>query len=154
MWKERGINKYPEIILSDCSILNIDVREENIEVNFDEYGFFIKDKKSNKYYRTGLAQIKIKKCDIDNIEIKEIRTQQLSEDLYFNSAYEVKIKDFLDRINTGKWKFEIVEEFYATRSALYIGMIRENGKTFWLYVKLQFEELIYLWNEIRYDRPW
>lgn len=153
MWKERGINKYPEIILSDCLITNIEIEGENIVVNFDKYGFFIKDSEKGRYYRTDSAQIVIKKCDMKNIVIKEIRTQKLSEELYFDSIYEVEGEIFIKKINMGRWKFEIVEEFYSTRRALYIGQVRENNKFFWLCVKLQFEELLYLWNDIRYDCP-
>lgn len=150
---ERKRNKYPEIMLSDCIIKNIEIKGENIVANFDEYGFFIKDSEKGKYYRTDSAQIVIKKCDMENIAIKEIRTQKLSEELFFDSIYDVEFKKCLTNINMGRWKFEIVEEFYSTRRALYIGQVREKDKSFWLCVKIQFEELLYLWNNIRYDCP-
>ena len=61
---------------------------------------------------------------------------------------------FMKNINKRKWTFEVVEEFYSAGRALYIGMIhnkKKKHKSFWCCVKLQFKELLYLWNEIRYD---
>lgn len=151
-WKEE-INKYPDIILSDCVITNIQVKGDEITINFSEYGFFKKDSQKNKYFRTDAAQIVFEQSDIDNICIKEIRTQRLSEDLYFDSMYDIDSPIFMENVNTGKWKFEIVEEFYSTGGALYIGKIRADDNSFWCHVKIQFKNLEYFWNEIRYDCP-
>lgn len=152
-WKEKERNKYPDIILSDCVITNIQVEGTEITVEFSEYGFVKKDSQRNKYFRTDTAQIVIEQCDIDNVSIKEIRTQRLSEDVYFDSMYDIEFSIFLENVNTGKWKFEIVEEFYSAGGALYIGQIREGENTFWCHVKLQFKNLVYFWNKVRYDRP-
>lgn len=67
--------------------------------------------------------------------------------------YKVEAKDFLVNINTGKWRLEIVEEFYSSGGGLYIVRIRGNENSFWCYLKLQFRNLVYLWNDIRYDCP-
>lgn len=157
MWKESGVNKYPEIVLSDCSITNIEKKGDDIVVDFGENGFAIKDIQKSAYYRTTPSQVVIKGCDIDNIEIKEIRTQQLSEELFFESAYDVESEYFIKKINKGKWKFEVVYEFYSCVGALYIGHVnskKKKQKSFWCCVMLQFKELLYLWNEIRYDHPY
>ncbi len=153
IWKEKGINKYPDIILSDCLITNIQTKGSEVTIKFSEYGFVKKDSQRNKYYRTDAAQIVIEQCEIEDISIKEIRTQRLSEDLYFDSMYDVERKVFLENINAGKWKFEIVEEFYSTGGGLYIGQIRGDQHSFWCHVKLQFKNLVYFWNDIRYDYP-
>lgn len=153
LWKEKQHNSYPDIILSDCLIVGIQIKNGKIIVDFSEYGFIKKDSKSNKYFRTDGAQVVIEKCDIDNILIKEIRTNQLSEELYFDSTYDIKTIDFLENINTGKWKFEIVEEYYSTGGGLYIGQIRKKEDTFWCCIKISFKNLIYLWNDIKYEFP-
>lgn len=156
MWKERGINKYPEISLSDCIITNIEKSGDDIIVNFGEDGFIIKDLEKNAYYHTDPSQVIIRGCDIDNITIKEIRTQQLSEELFYNSVYEIDAKSFLKKINKGKWELQMVYEFYSCSGALYIGHIqnkKKNQKSFWCCIMLQFNELLYLWNNIRYDQP-
>lgn len=150
MWKERGINKYPEIILSDCLISKIEKNEDDFAIDFGKQGFFVKDLKKNTYYRTASAQIIVKGCDINNITIKEVRTQQLSDELFFESMYDVKADHFLDNINSEKWKFEVVEEFYSAVGALYIGWVSNGEKSFWCCVKLQFKELLYLWDEVQH----
>lgn len=163
MWKENGINKYPDVVLHDCLITNIEKKGEDIVVDFDrfdssdKYGFWIKDIEKNIYYRTGSSQIVIKEYDIDYISIKEIRTQQLSEEHFFQTVSDIEPKKFIKKINKGKWKFEVVEEFYSINRLLYIGRIhvaKKHQKSFWCCIKLQFKELIYLWNEIRYDCIW
>ena len=147
--EKKELNKYPDILLSDCEVTAIEAKGNEIIVNFSEYGFFIKDSERNNYYRTNAAQIVIEGCDIENISIKEVRTQQLSEELYFESMYEIEAKDFLVNINTGKWSLEIVEEFYSIGGGLYIIRVRENENSFWCYIKLRFRNLVYLWNDIR-----
>ena len=128
LWKKTEVNKYPDIILSDCKVTNIQVERDDITVGFLGDGFFKKDNKSNNFYRTNGAQIVIKGCDIDNISIKEVRTQRLSKDIYFETMYDLEVKDFFENINTGKWRLEIVEEFYAIGSGLYVGRIREDDE--------------------------
>ncbi|MBD5470024.1 MAG: hypothetical protein HDR19_02590 [Lachnospiraceae bacterium] len=157
MWKHNGINKYPEIILHDCSIANIEKEGDDIVVDFDKRGFWVKDFEKDMYYRTHSARIVIKDYDADYLTITEIRTQQLSEKKFFETVHEVKPKCFIKNINKGKWIFEVVEEFYSEGRALYIGQVQNKKKyqkSFWCCVKLEFKELLYLWNEIRYDCPW
>lgn len=153
VWKEKGVNKYPDIILSDCLITGIQVNGSDVIAKFSEYGFAKRDGIQNKYYRTDAAEIVIKQCDIANVSIKEVRTQHLSEELYFDSMYDVEPEIFLENINTGKWRFEIVEEFYSAGGGLYIGQIGKEEDSFWCHVKLQFKNLVYFWNEVRYDCP-
>ncbi len=152
-WKEKDINIYPNVILSDCQIAHIEMEGDNIAIDFSKYGFFRKDNLSNKYYRTDAGKIVVEQCDVDNVSIKEIRNHQLSDDVFCNSMYDVEPSVFSNNINTGKWRFEIIEEYYASGSALYIGQIREDDKKFKCCIKVQYKDLIYLWNEIRYDYP-
>lgn len=160
MWKESGTNKYPEVTLHDCMITNIEKSGDDIAVDFDKfdsygkYGFWLKDIETGRYYRTGFSQIVIKECDIDDITIKEIRTQRLSEKLYFDTVYDIEFNHFMKKINKGAWTFEIVYEFYSGIGALYIGQIHnKKHESFWCCIKLNFKELCYFWNEIRYDCP-
>lgn len=153
IWKNRELNRYPDIILSDCKVIDIQVKENKITVNFSEDGFFVKDSERKSYYRTDTAQLVMESCDVANISIKEIRTQRLSEELYYDSMYDVESQDFIENINTGKWRLEIVEEFYSVGGGVYSVRIRCNESPFWCYIKLQFKNLVYMWNDIRYDYP-
>lgn len=146
----QGIDLYPNVILSDCVITKISLNDIGVVVGFSAYGF-IKKEDDNKYYRTDGAEIVIEGLDMDNISIKEIRTQQLSEELYFDSMYDISTKDFCEKINSKEWKFEVVEEFYSTGGAMYIGQIRNGNKPFWCYIKIRYTNLRYLWNNVRYD---
>jgi len=88
--------------------------------------------------------------------IKEIRKHQLSlsEGLLMDTIYDIKPECFIKYIHKGEWRFEVVKEFYEFRRALYIGKIHVKKKkqpAFGCCVQLDYKELVYLWNEVRYD---
>ena len=153
VWKNKKLNAYPDIILSDCAIRDIQVVKNEIMVNFSDDGFFKKDIERKSYFRTDAAQLVMESCYIANISIKEVRTHQLSEEIYFESLCDIEGKEFIEKINSGKWKAIVVEEFYSSGGGLYRVRIRSSETSFWCYIKLQFKNVIYLWNEIRYDFP-
>lgn len=149
LWLNKVINPYPDILVSDCSVESIQIDKDTITLTFSEYGFFKRNHEKNRYYRTNGAQIIIEDGDIENLSIKEVRTHRLSEEIYFESMYEIKPKDFLNNINTGKWRMVIVEELYAVNGGFFIARVREKESSFWCHIKLQFKNLIYLWNDCR-----
>ena len=71
-WKEQRENAYPNIILTDCLVDEIQVDDDDIILRFLEHGFVIRDNGDSRYYRTKSAQIIVKECDIDNISIQLI----------------------------------------------------------------------------------
>ena len=77
-WKNQDINKYSDIILSDCQIEKIQKERNDIIISFSEYGFIVKNCNDNKFYRTDGAQIVLKECEMDELSIKKIETQQSS----------------------------------------------------------------------------
>ena len=153
IWKNIEYNKYPEIIMSDCKVNKIQIEENQVILNFSEDGFFVKDSKKQGYYRTDAAQVVLQASNIDDISIKEVRTNQLSDKVCFDSMYDVEVQDFVENINTGKWSLEIVEEYYSAMGALYSLWIKSTGTSFWCYIKLGFQNMVYKWNEIRYEYP-
>lgn len=152
-WKQRATKMYPDIILSDCSVAKIHLTKEDIIVEFSEYGFIMKNKSNQKYYRTNGAQLLIKGYDIDSISIKEVRTNQLSEELYYDTMYDIELDNFIENINTKMWKLEIVDEFYSVSCLFYIGRVRTDEKSFWCYIKIGFKDLVYMWNDLNYKYP-
>lgn len=55
MWRNTESNKYPDIILHDCFITGIKMDNDNIVLNFSEYGFFVFDKEKRNSFRTNGA---------------------------------------------------------------------------------------------------
>lgn len=153
MWKETHKNQYPDIILSDCSVVKIRVESQKIVLTFSQYGFFKKANPDSRYYRTDGGEIIITGCAIDNLSIKEVRTQQLSDDLYFETMYDIELRNFMERINKGIWRFEIVEEFYAVGKGFYTGQIHTDGGSFWCHIIVPFRDLTYCWNNTIPDCP-
>lgn len=54
----------------------------------------------HNYYRTGPAVIEIPGCDPDNIFIQEIRTNQISQEIFYRSMYEAKPSVFVRQVNS------------------------------------------------------
>lgn len=152
IWRKKGYNLYPDIILSDCTISGIQIKDNKLVLTFSDYGFIKKDK-DNKYYRTEGAEIVVEGYEREELSIKELRTHQLSEEIYFDSIYDIEFEKFQENVNSGKWELEIVEEFYSTGRCLYICQIREDENCFEIYFKIRYRNLIYLWNSIRFDWP-
>ena len=153
IWNKREFNQFDNISLSDCHISKIQKMENNIVIDFSEYGFFVRDSKNNRFYRTDGAQIIIEDCDIDSVSIKEIRIHKLSGDTYFETMYDVQIEDFIKNINEGMWKLEIVEEYPLKGKGYYIIWVNEGENCFWCHIKLRYKNLIYMWNKIKYNCP-
>lgn len=151
LYKNHELNKYPEIILSDCLIVNVQKMEDTVIMQFSEYGFIKKSDMDSKYYRTGSSQIIIEGCDIDEIEIKEVRNCQLQNADYCELIHDIRMEDFMRNVNQSNWKLEIVEEFYSVGGAIYRARVRACEDSFWCYIKFRFKNIIYLWNDIKYD---
>ena len=150
MCKEKGYDLYPKVILSDCTISEIQIKDNKLILIFSSYGFAKKEEDGN-YYRTEGAEIIVEDYDRDEILIKEKRLHQLSEELYFESMFDIAFETLLKNVNSGKWKLEIVEEFYATGEGIYICHVREGKGTFWIFIKMRYRNIVYLWNNVRYD---
>ena len=149
--KKQGYNMYPDIILSDCSILKIQLTEDELAFRFSKYGFCVKDTDHN-YYRADGAAIVLEGFDREDFVAQEKRTHPLSGDLFFDSMLDITLDQFLENVNAGKWKVEIVEEFYATGRGLYICQVTGKER-FWLYLKMRYEKIRYMWNQVRREWP-
>lgn len=146
MRKEMHGNQYPNVVLSDCSVIKIQVEDQRIVATFSPYGFIVKNAEDDKYYRTDGGQLIFDGCDIDILEIKEIRTERLPEETYFETMRSIELGHFLDRINSRSWVLEIVEEFYALGKGFYIGQVHTDKDTFWCHIKIYFQDLTYCWT--------
>ena len=151
MSKNREENLYPSVSLHDCSIEKIEIEGSDIKVKFSKYGF-IKKHDDGHYYGVSNASLVINNvCDIENVYIKEIRTHKVSDDVYFDSAYYVDGKNFINNINSKKWHFVVTEEYYAIKKALYVGQITEGKNRFFCVIKIMYDTLIYEWQDIIKD---
>lgn len=150
--QQYGINLYPNVILSDSVIQQIVVNNCDLEISFSEYGF-VKKEPDDNYYRVEDSKLIVRGCSFDDISIKELRTLKVSDEFFFESAYDLDKKVFLEQINSGSWNFEVVEEFYATGKGLFIGQIHSDSEVFWCCVKVRYKDLMYQWGNIRHDWP-
>lgn len=150
-WKEQRKNAYPNIILSDCIIDEIQVSNQDIVIKFLRHGFVIKDDASSKYYRTKSAQIVIKECDIDNILIQYVYNKKKLGGKVIQVIKDMKLHTFFNNISEQKWRYEIVEEYYSEVGCLFIGKIRVAKNSMWCYIKIFYKDIIYFWNEVDYD---
>ncbi|MCM1220981.1 MAG: hypothetical protein NC548_41495 [Lachnospiraceae bacterium] len=152
-WKKQRENAYPSIILSDCFVDEIRVNDKDIEVDFLRFGFIIKETEDSEYYHTKPAQIVMKDCDIDDISIQFVYRKKTVTGNISHIIKDIEPCVFLKDLSRKKWSYEIVEEYYSALGGLFIGKIHEAKNSMWCYIKIQFKNIIYYWNEVNYDFP-
>lgn len=152
-WKEQRENAYPNIILSDCLVDEIQVDDNDIILKFLKHGFVISDDGDSRYYRTKSAQIIVKECDIDNISIQLVYRKREVNGKVIHIIKDMELQKFLNNILTKRWSYEITEEYYSALGGLFIGKIRESKKSMWCYIKMQFKNIVYMWDEVDYEAP-
>ncbi len=150
-WKEMAVNDYPNIILSDSIVNNIQFDNGNIILNFIESGIIIKSSNDSKYYRTKAAQIILEKCDINNISIKYIHKKRWKMNMETDIVKEINWDIFMKNIQKKKWQYEIVEEFYSDIGGIFIGKVWKQKKSFWCILKIYFCNITYFWNEVDFS---
>ena len=159
MWKHTSKNDYPNIILHDCFVTNISTQNNDIIFEFDD-GFWITDThKENPYgqiLRTGKSQMLFSNVDYDFSGIYIFKELKVFKKLMFTNRVSLAMKDFIAKINSGKWSFEIKDELYAWHQAVFVGDVRFNHRPYRreFQIDLNVKEMIYSWNEIREDRVW
>lgn len=124
-WKEQRENAYPNIILSDCPVDEIQMNEKDIIIKFLKHGFVIRDDGDSRYYRTRSAQIIVKECDIDNISIQLVYRKRGVSRQEIHIVKDIDLQIFLNNILTKRWSYEIVEEYYSALGGMFIGRIIE-----------------------------
>lgn len=147
-WKNQRENAYPSIILSDCIVDEIQINNKKVILKFLTCGFVIKV--NSQYYHTKSAQVIFEQCDIDNISIQVVHNKK---GLFGNKRVlqDVDTAAFIENILNGKWKYEIVEEYYSALGGLFVGQITEAKEKMRSCVKIQFKSMVYLWDEVDYD---
>ena len=152
-WKEQRENAYPDIILSDCLVDEIQVDDNDIILKFLEHGFVIRDNEDSHYYRTKSAQVIVKECDIDNISIQLVYRKREVNGKVIHIIKDIELQTFFNNTLSKRWSYEITEEYYSALGGLFIGKIRESKKSMWCYIKMQFKNIVYMWDEVDYESP-
>lgn len=152
-WKEQRENAYPDIILSDCLVDAIQVDDNDIILKFLEHGFVIRDNEDSHYYRTKSAQVIVKECDIDNISIQLVYRKREVNGKVIHIIKDIELQTFFNNTLSKRWSYEITEEYYSALGGLFIGKIRESKKSMWCYIKMQFKNIVYMWDEVNYKAP-
>jgi hypothetical protein len=153
-------NAYPNIILHDCIIEKVMIENEIITFEFDDSGFWIgADNPQNPYQkilRTDKAEVKFTDCDLDFSSVRVFKQKRFIRKTIFTTANNISLYDFASLINSGKYRFEFVDEYYASRSAMFGGYLRTERKPYHVECQLEmrYTDMIYSWNRICEDRPW
>lgn len=150
-WKEQRENAYPNIDLSDCLVDEIQVNDKDVILKFLKHGIVIRDDKDSHYYRTKSAQIIMKECDIENISIQLVNRKRGVNRREIQFITDIELQTFLNHILSKRWSYEIIEEYYSALGGLFIGQITESKKSMWCYIKMQFKNIVYLWDEVDYE---
>ena len=171
MWKYSSLNVdcdyennffggYPDIILHDCIIKGIRIENQNIIFEFDEFGFWIsknhKDNPFDEILRTGLSELKLINVDFDFFSVYTDSKLPLVKGTLTRIKKNITLDEFIFKLNKGEWKFEFVDEYYAYKSAMFCGYIKQNKKNYSTYAQIEarYDSSEYFWNEIYRERTW
>ena len=128
------------ISLHDCYINRITTEDQHITLHFPD-GFWVANPK--KMFRTSASIVTF--------------TQAIVDDVFYNSN-NISWETLCERINTGQWSIELINEYYRPRQGVLGGFLDDevwHKRSFAsIALWLAFEDVRFCWNEIREDRQW
>ena len=115
--------KYPQVLISDCNIKGILIKNDVIIIQFDEYGVFLQDKEGGKYERKKGIQLVLHGCSLENFEVQISHYIKKYSFLYFVNLLKRNIvlqrkytfsfnESIIEMINNGNCTVSIVDEYY------------------------------------------
>lgn len=132
--------------LSDCFIEKIEYTDDKIVMKFDKNGYWKKEDDKSGYSRVSEAEVHLFNVNFKNLYVKQIYIKYLFGK-EFHYCKEWKWSDFVQIINSGKCKFEIVYSYDNMVSELYLGKLRykERHKEVynWVLLPIEREEKVY-----------
>ena len=161
MWKFSSENSYPDIILHDGVVTKITLDNDDLVMEFNDGGFWIgQDNKQNPYkktVRTEKSELRFTDFDIDDIYI--FKMYNLFKKFYHTSRVEVSLEKLISNVNSGKWTFEFLYEYYTSsrqREAIFKGCVNvvNKQKHYDCQIELDCSKMIYSWNKIDEDAIW
>ena len=160
MWEYTSKNSYPNISLHDCRIEGIRLEDQDVIFEFDDNGFWIgRDHPQNLFgetLRTDNAELRLINIDSDLLFINIHNKLRFAKIKLFTIRKKVSLEDFIAKVNSGKWKFEFVDEYYGYHRAMFCGCLLTNRKPYLIdaQIEVYYEESQYYWNKIYPDRTW
>jgi len=144
MWKYDAINEQSTISLHDCRITHIDEQNGNISFSFMD-GFWIVETNAQNPFQKTLRTEDGAKLTLTNANCVMVVMEKKI----------IRWHDFWQKINGGEWQFECIHENYTAGQVKYDGWIwfKEKPCHRNSSLKLNYDDAIYQWNEIREDRP-
>ncbi|RKJ50027.1 hypothetical protein D7Y05_06405 [bacterium 1XD42-54] len=148
-WSQKELNKYPDIILTDCDITGLEAEKDKVIIEFLNDSFFLKDCSSGEYFRTNKACVIIHGCNKDSIEIFSVKWKKRDS----GKCYDITPQKFYNKLKSQKWKCVVLEEYYCTGAGMFVVWIKTKKESFRCYISLRFSNIEYLWDEINYAAP-
>ena len=163
MWKFTSENDYNNIILHDCVVEKVTLEGNDLVIEFNDNGFWIGEKNNQNPYkkllRTEKSELRFVDFDIDNIDIHIFKRYNFFRIFHHVSRVDISFEELISNINSGKWRFEFLYEYYAgveTLGAIFDCWINVTNKqkSYDCQIKLGCSKMIYSWNKIDEDATW
>ena len=160
MWEYTSKNSYPDISLHDCRIEGIRFENGDIVFEFDDNGFWVgKDHPENPFgeiLRTGKAEMRLVSIDPDSFSVNMHEELRIAGGKTITTRNEITLNDFIKKIDSKKWQFEFVDEYYGYHRAMFCGYIVKDKEPYFTdaQIEIHYEESQYYWNKIHEDRTW
>lgn len=149
MSKQCSINSWNIISLHDCRVTHIKQFQQNIVLIFSE-GFWLKadhpENKSGKIIGTDKSQVTLKQGKFDEILLQNDLNQSLFD--------TISSEQFINKIISSEWEFEIIDESFQDHKVTYSGWVWFEREPFHkdCQITCSFGEVEYCWCGLMEDR--
>ncbi len=134
-------NCYPKILLSDGQVDSIEITQNDLIINFDKYGLFVK--KQEQYFREQDYQIVFKNVDYENIQLFTKKHLSILNLIQIDYCNDMDILTLQKNVNQSLLRITFVNEFYSEMGGLFILRCKTARKSFWCYLNIQYERITY-----------
>ncbi|SFL30460.1 hypothetical protein SAMN05216390_1184 [Lachnospiraceae bacterium KH1T2] len=137
---------YPKVLVSDCTIDNISISDNIVQFSFNSRGIWVKKKENEEYCRVHDAFLKLYNCDIENVDIFYESVKEISGEIVIIKKY-CDLEDVILKVNNGKWRLTIIQEYWCDIGELFICSIRDKEKSHTCYIRIDSKEKKYEYCE-------
>ncbi len=155
MFKNKVDGLRADICLHDCDLTKIELAENALTLFFED-GFWMLGHSnfnpSDKTLRTDASQVAFVGFDSQS----SILSAAYVNRCVFCRNGKIPFERFIKRVNSGKWKVEILGVYSADNQIFLSGIVYQKGRCYFLDFDavIKCEKIEYFWNDIRADREW
>lgn len=163
MWKN-SLNQTCEqvsefISLHDCVVNHAEYSDDILSLTFDN-GFWMlggtKYNTAEETVRTDRSEFQYIHFDTEMSSFSISKRHVLFGKHICTTQHEIDIETLIEKINSGAWALEFIDQFHAYHGMMILGVVRMKKKPWWMAFQwnIDCEKTAYGWNQICPDKKW